>query len=593
MTADGGTRGEPDPAPGRRAGSGPATTGAGRGGPPGRGTGWTAEQRRELIDALPVGLLVLELADPDDPGSLIVRAANPAAASLLEVPVGGLPGRPFVEVAPLDRADLQALVGALRSDRPPEGPTLHLPGPARVVAATAVRLPAGRTAVVLEDVTSRARQAESLRHQALHDPLTGLPNRALLHERLTRALVRSDRTGDGVALLLVDLNQFKEVNDSLGHAYGDALLKALATRLQTRLRNCDTVARLGGDEFAVLLTTGADGDGALEVARRICRLCEEPVQAGEYRLQVSASVGIALAPEHANDAETLLRRADGAMYRSKGRGGGATVFSAHHELRTIRRLELMAELREATSAEDFVVHYQPRIDLATLRPTGVEALVRWNHPRHGLLPPEEFIELAEVSGAIRLVTRTVTERAARAVRELGSHRLTVTVNLSARNLHDPTLVEWVREVVDRLEVPQGSLGFELTEAQLMEDHTRSRDVLRQLHDLGVRLGVDDFGTGPSSLAALRDLPVDEVKIHPAFVAELEAGDDRMVRTVIALGHQLGLQVVAEGVEGTTALTRLRELGCDLAQGFHLAVPMTLPDLATYLAPTGRPRLGST
>ena len=444
-------------------------------------------------------------------------------------------------------------------------------------------LPDRSVGISLEDVTKRARQAESFRHRALHDPLTGLPNRAMLHERLTHALIEADRTGDPVALLLVDLDQFKEVNDALGHEYGDGVLRELSRRLVGRLRQCDTIARLGGDEFAILLTTDATAEGAAEVARRLNELCEEPIQVADYRLQVSASVGIALAPEHANDAETLLRRADGAMYRAKGAGGGYAIYSPGHELNAVRRLELLADLRDAIQTEAFVVHYQPRIDLATLQPVGVEALVRWRHPRHGLLPPGEFIELAEVSGAIRLLTQTVTERATADVRGLGATAgLAVSVNLSMRNLYDPTLVEWVTAMIEESHIPAGALCFELTESQLMDDPRQANEVLHQLHRSGVRFSVDDFGTGYSSLAYLRDLPIDEVKIDRSFVADLARGDSRIVQSVIDVGHHLGLHVVAEGVETPEVLARLRELGCDSAQGFHLAMPMPLGDLRSFL-----------
>jgi diguanylate cyclase (GGDEF)-like protein/PAS domain S-box-containing protein len=561
---------------------------------------WEAERsaRRyhDLIDSIPIALVIVRQEDPADPRSLCVQAANPAAGDLVGLGVEENLGRPLTDIVPIGDEFLTRLVDVIRTGVALERPAIQLPGVDEVLALKVVRLPDRSLGISLEDVTNRTRMAESLRHRALHDPLTGLPNRALMHERLTRALIQGDRTGEGVGLLLVDLNQFKEVNDALGHAYGDGLLRELARRLQTSLRDCDTVARLGGDEFAVLLTTGATEEGARDVARRLCELCEQPIEVGDYRLQISASVGIALAPEHANDAETLLRRADGAMYVAKGRGGGVAVYSPRHELRAVRRLELLADLREAITGDDFVVHYQPRVDLATLRPTGVEALVRWNHPRHGLLLPEEFIELAEVSGAIRLLTQTVTEQATRAVRGLtDGPELNVSVNLSTRNLYDPTLVEWVTEMVGRLDAPAGSLCFELTESQLMDDPSQSEEVLERLHDVGVRFSVDDFGTGPSSLAVLRALPLDEVKIDRSFVADLERGDDRVVRSVIDLGHHLGLRVVAEGVEGPETLDLLRRLGCDLAQGYHLAMPMALTELQEYLDTPGLssgPRLGS-
>lgn len=569
---------------------------------------WEAEREirryHDFIDSIPIALVVLRQDDPAALDGFTVAAANPAAAELFDVDPCEVVGRPVTETVPLGQEFLDQLAQVIRTGTTLELSNVSPPGSDRVLALKVVPLPDRSLGVSLEDVTNRAKMAESLRHRALHDPLTGLPNRALLHERLTRALIQADRTGEGVGLLLIDLDQFKEVNDALGHAYGDGLLRELATRLSSQLRDCDTVARLGGDEFAVLLTTGADEAGTLDVANRVAELCERPVEVGEYRLQVSASVGIALAPLHANDAETLLRRADGAMYDSKRKGGGVSIYSPRHELKAVRRLELLGDLRAAIGDDAFVVHYQPRVEVATLRPVGIEALVRWNHPRHGLLLPDEFIELAEVSGAIRLLTQVVTERATSDLRSLGTPDLTVSVNLSTRNLYDPDLVAWVTSMVGQLDAPAGSLCFELTESQLMDDPSQSAEVLNRLHAVGVRFSVDDFGTGPSSLAMLRELPLDEVKIDRCFVADLEHGDDRVVRSVIALGHHLGLRVVAEGVESPEVLARLREMGCDLAQGYHLAMPMPLGELTEYLAAPGSsvtpgatpgataPRLGS-
>ena len=558
---------------------------------------WEAEAnvRRyaDFIEGIPIALVILRLDDLADPTSFRVVAANPAADELVTLTSDASLGRRLVDLVPTDETILQRLADVVHSGTPYAQPSVQLPGVDETFSLRVVPLQDRSVGLSLEDVTKRAKVAETFRHQATHDPLTGLPNRALLHERLTHALIRADRTGDPVALLLVDLDQFKDVNDALGHEYGDGLLRELARRLTTRLRGCDTIARLGGDEFAILLTTDASRSGAEEVARRLTDLCEEPVQVAAYRLQVSASIGIALAPEHANDAETLLRRADGAMYRAKGSGGGHTVYSPGHELSSVRRLELLADLREAILSEAFIVHYQPRVDLPTMRPVGLEALVRWRHPRHGLLPPGEFIELAEVSGAIRLLTQTVTHRAPNDLPRLGiGSGLTVSVNRSTRNLYDPSLAEWVTEVVEAAEVEPGALCFELTESQLMDDPRRASEVLHELRRAGIRFSVDDFGTGYSSLANLRDLPVDELKIDRRFVAELEGGDDRIVRSVIALGHHLGLEVVAEGVEGPDVLDRLRELGCDSAQGYHLAVPMAFDELTAYLDGAAQPAAGA-
>ena len=465
-----------------------------------------------------------------------------------------------------------------------ERPFVRIGDHDEVFALRAVPLPDQCIGLALEDVTKRARLAESLRHKALHDHLTGLPNRARFNERLGNALDRARLHGGRTGVLMVDLDRFKDVNDTLGHEYGDRLLVELSRRLSMKLRNCDTIARLGGDEFAVLVSDAEGDDATMSVARRLVELCEEPFHIDEFRLQVGASVGAAVAPDDAEDAEDLLRHADAAMYQAKESGGGIVVHSGAEESTGSTRIELLADLKEAVSTDELVLHYQPRIDLRTLRPVGVEALVRWHHPQRGLLPPGDFIELAEVSGTIAALTRAVTERATRDMAALRPDApFTVNVNLSARNLHDPLLVEWVVDLLDRTGYPPMSLCFELTEAQLSEDPSQSLEVLHRLRLLGVRLSIDDFGTGYSSVAYLRELPIDEVKIDTGFISGLQAGDPTLVRSVIDLGHNLGLHVVAEGVEDHRSLELLRSLGCDSAQGYHLAPPMPFEDLERYFS----------
>ena len=320
------------------------------------------------------------------------------------------------------------------------------------------------------------------------------------------------------ALLMIDLDQFKEVNDALGHAYGDRLLVEIARRLARNLRGIDMIARLGGDEFAVLVDPDSEQGSAADVAAQITRQCDEPFQIDDYRVQVSASIGIAESPEHADDAETLIRRADNAMYRAKRSGGGSATYSPGHDLVSVRRLGLLADLRDALHDDAFVIHYQPRFALPSLRPVGLEALIRWNHPDHGLLAPAEFIELAEMSGAIQQLTRLVAHRAVDEVGELAAaNGMRLSVNLSMRNLYDPTLVDWVGELIESADLPSGLLCFELIESRLMDDPSQAMVVLEDLRRLGVRLSVDDFGTGYSSLAYLRELPIDEVKIDRSFI----------------------------------------------------------------------------
>ena len=559
---------------------------------------WEAESsvRRysDFVEGIPIALVVLNMTDPDDPTSFVLQAANPAATAIADLDDAAI-GHRLADLLPISDEFLDDMAQVVRDGVPHDEPFVQIEGVDEVFSMRAVPLPDRCVGISLEDVTKRARMAEAFRHQATHDALTGLPNRALLHERLRRALTEGDRTGAPVALLMVDLDQFKDVNDALGHEYGDALLRELSRRMSNRLRNCDTIARLGGDEFAVLLTTDATTGGAEEVARRLTELAEEPVQVGQYRLQVSASVGIAIAPEHGNDPETLMRRADGAMYDAKQAGGGHVVYCPAQEVAAVRRLELLADLRETSFTDDVEVHFQPRVDLRTMSTFGVEALVRWRHPRHGLLAPSDFIELAEVSGAIRSITQTVTVQACDALAALTGRGLSsASVNLSTRNLYDPVWVDWLCDLSHDTEMAPGSLWMELTEGQLMDDPRQSADVIRRLHDVGIRFSVDDFGSGASSLALIRDLPIDEVKIDRRFVEELVAGDDRIVRSIVDVGHHLGLTVTAEGVADPTMIGALRAIGCDTAQGFALAPPMPFGDLLTHLdattsADSGGPR----
>lgn len=536
----------------------------------------------DFIEGIPIALFVMRMPDPDDPTSLVLLAANPAASSIVTLDERAI-GHRACDLLPVTDEFLHDMAVVVRTGVPHDAPFVQIRGIDEVFSLRAVPLPDRCVGISLEDVTKRARTAEAFRHQATHDVLTGLANRALMHQRLTSSLDDSAQTGAPVALLMIDLDQFKDVNDSLGHEYGDALLKELAHRMSSRLRDCDTIARLGGDEFAVLLTTDATLPAAIDVARRLNELACEPVQVGQYRLQVSASVGIAVAPEHGTDAATLMRRADGAMYDAKQSGGGHVVHSTNQEVAAVRRLELLSDLREAKFTDAVEVHFQPRVDLATMSTFGVEALVRWRHPRHGLLAPSDFIELAEVSGAIRAITQTVTVQACEALAALTGRGLSsASVNLSTRNLFDPVWADWLCDLCSTPTFEPGSLWMELTEDQIMDDPRRSTDVIRRLHRAGIRFSIDDFGSGASSLALIKDLPVDEVKIDRRFVEELLDGDDRMARSIIDVAHHLGLSVTAEGVADLRSVNQLRSIGCDTAQGFALARPMPLGDLVEHL-----------
>jgi diguanylate cyclase (GGDEF)-like protein len=427
------------------------------------------------------------------------------------------------------------------------------------------------------------REAEERKHQALHDSLTDLPNRELFDQEVTEEACRPSRS----AVLLVDINRFREVNDTLGHHNGDSLLRQVAARFAGALQPGDTVARLGGDEFAVLVRNIRNEAAVREVAARVVDALRAPFEIAGLSLEVTASVGIALAPDHGSVAGVLLQKADVAMYQAKDAHASWVVYSSARDPYSPRRLALANSLRQAIDEGHIVVHYQPMLRVPDGHVLGVEALVRWQHPELGLLAPDEFVPVAEQTELIVPLTNYVLQTAlnqcaawARAGRELGT-----AVNLAVRNLLDPKLPEQVAEVLDAASVPAGRLTLEITESSVMVDPSRAIAVLQRLAHAGVRLSVDDFGTGHSSLAYLERLPVHEVKVDKSFVLGMAAHtrDAMIVQSIIELGHNLGLCVVAEGVEDRPTWDRLGEMGCDMAQGFLMGRPAPAADLARLLA----------
>jgi diguanylate cyclase (GGDEF)-like protein len=413
------------------------------------------------------------------------------------------------------------------------------------------------------------KQAELNEHLARHDGLTGLPNRRMLTGRLD----------DGAALVLLDLDRFKDVNDALGHGFGDALLRQVAERLSAVARDGDLVARLGGDEFALLARGVVDEEQALAIARRVAQAFDDPYLVGNVLLDVEASTGVALAPQHAADVETLLQRADTAMYAAKAGSTGVALYDASSDVNSLERLSMLTELRAALAADQPQLHllYQPTVDLRTGEAVGVEALLRWQHPTRGLVPPADFVPLAEQTGLIGPLTSHVLQLALRQCRSWlddGLH-LPVAVNLSARNLLEPDLRVRVAQALACHGVPAELLVLEITETAVVEDPERAELVVRQLVEQGIRIAMDDFGTGYSSMVALTRLPLDCLKIDRSFVADLDTGGPGavIVTSSISLAHELGLRVVAEGVETPAQLLRLRDLGCDVAQGYLLARPL--------------------
>ena len=420
--------------------------------------------------------------------------------------------------------------------------------------------------------------SRKLRAQALHDALTGLPNRSLLHRRAERAL-----RGDGLAaMLLIDLDRFKEVNDTLGHDYGDALLVEVAGRLQAVLRRGDTLARMGGDEFAVLLDGLPDRAAVGELAGRLQDALRRPFALRGVAVELEASIGAALYPEHGGTLGELLQRADVAMYDAKRGRHGIATYCPERDPYSADRLGLLAELRVALERDELLLHYQPKICLHSGELIGVEALVRWQHPIRGLLGPHEFVPFAERTGAVADLTRWVVDRAlaqCRAWRDEGTD-LPVAVNLAAANILDVTLPAAIGAALERYGLPADRLECEISEHTVMGDPVRASDVLAGLRALGVGLSLDDFGTGHSSLAYLKRLPLDEVKIDRSFVAGMteDENDAVIVRSTIDLARNLGLRVVAEGVETAEIMDVLAGLRCDVAQGYYISRPLPADEL---------------
>jgi diguanylate cyclase (GGDEF)-like protein/PAS domain S-box-containing protein len=461
----------------------------------------------------------------------------------------------------------------------------HKDGSWRYVEVTGTNLledpSAGAVVLNSRDVTERKALEEQLQHQAFHDALTGLPNRALFSDRLQHAVSRTQRRGAKLAVLFMDLDNLKLINDSLGHKAGDELLVGVAERLRTSLRAEDTAARLGGDEFAVLLEDLAHVGEATRAAERIADKLRAPFALGERETFVTASIGVAIGGGTIKLPEELLRDADMAMYRAKHSGKACyAVFEEAMSARALERLELGNDLRRALEREEFAVHYQPKLSLATGQIVGFEALVRWEHPERGHMLPGQFVPLAEETGLIVPIGRWVLREACRQAkvwqrRFPSDPPLVVCANLSARQLRDPALYQTVAHVLEEAELDPSSLELEITESTAMEDAPTTAAVLEELKALGVRVTIDDFGRGYSSLSYLGRFPVDYVKVDRSFVGKLEeeTGARVLIKGMIDLAHALGLEVIAEGVETAGQLTRLREMKCDQAQGHFFSEPL--------------------
>jgi diguanylate cyclase (GGDEF)-like protein/PAS domain S-box-containing protein len=451
----------------------------------------------------------------------------------------------------------------------------------------------GERVCVVRDTTERKALERQLKRQAFHDPLTSLANRALFMNRLEHAIDRCYRHGSSIAVLFLDLDNFKAVNDSLGHEVGDQLLIAVSSRLQESLRPGDTLARLGGDEFTVLLEDNVpDVSDAVRVAERITAALRDPFRVGGREVFITTSIGITLNLSGARKPSDLVREADIAMYKAKARGRARyEVFDPSMHAYTLRRLELQSHLHRAIERGELRVYYQPKVELASGTIVGMEALLRWKHPERSVVPPDEFITLAEETGLIVQIGRWVLEEACRQTKEWqeryrSGDPLTVSVNLCAKQLQQPHLIEEVARVLQATKLDPASLVLEITESVVMENTPSTTAALQGLKNLGVRLAIDDFGTGYSSLSVLKHFPVDILKIDKSFVEGMSQnnGDGTaIVAGVIDLAHALRLQVIAEGIETAEQLSELRALRCDLGQGHHFAKPLPSDEAGDVLS----------
>jgi diguanylate cyclase (GGDEF)-like protein len=437
-------------------------------------------------------------------------------------------------------------------------------------------------AMVVDQTSKLRTQTEALEVQVLHgstyDLLTDLPNRTLFHDRVEQAINNAKRNQEIMALLVMDMDDFKEVNNTLGHFSGDILLKQLASRLRASVWEIDTVARLGADEFAVLLPEIKQKDDAIHVARKLCQAMEREFIIGDINLNMLMSIGIVFFPEHGDDVDSLLQKAEVALYLAKQtKGFSIEVYSPERDQHSTRRLTLLGELRQAIEHGDLILHYQPKIDISSRRIVAVESLVRWQHPQYGMLPPDEFISLAERTGLIRPLTYWVIGEALKQCAEWQTHgfSIDVAVNVPVSVLLDSTFSERLETLLKQHHLTAGRLVVEITESSLMEDQEYALQLLSHLSRIGVRISIDDFGTGYSSLAYLRRLPVSEIKIDQSFVMGMleNENDAVIVRATIGLAHNLGMTVIAEGVAEAAILKKLTIWGCNLAQGHYISPPV--------------------
>jgi len=522
-------------------------------------------------------------------GDLIIETANPAAEAIFEADDKGLAGRPLEKFLPKFRENGNLDICLSQSHRCVEIEGYRLDGSSFPLEATVDAMSVDGVdhfVVVARNVTERHAQQKLMEYLALHDTLTGLPNRTLLMDRLDHAISLSRRDNQPLALLLLDLDRFKEINDTLGHAVGDSLLAEIGQILSGPLRETDTIARLGGDEFAVLLPAVSGLAQARDIANRVAKALTRPFPVDQITVEVGVSIGVALYPDHGTDASELMRGADVAMYVAKRDHMTVAIYDEGKDHHSVRNLSMSGELRQAMDQDELTLFFQPQIDIETGDLTGVETLLRWDHPRYGMVSPDEFISLAEQTGLIRPLTRWVIGKA---LRQLETWQKTgldigISINLSPRNLHEAGLARSITGLLEKRGLRPDLVTLEITEDAIMTDPERALAAIRKLKECGVRLAIDDFGTGYSSLAYLKNLPVDELKIDKSFVMHMsdDNNDEVIVRSTIDLAHNLGLSVVAEGVENELQLQTLRGLGCDVGQGFHIGRPLRIEEFHQWL-----------
>jgi diguanylate cyclase (GGDEF)-like protein/PAS domain S-box-containing protein len=543
---------------------------------------------------------VVTIADPDS----TIRYLSPSARRVYGHDYRDLLGtRLDALIAPAQRVGFRSALrqSALEGGGPAVGEFLVLDStgrsrPAEITITNLIDDPnVGGLVLNTRDIGDQKRLQDELAHQAFHDSLTGLANRALFKDRVHQALLRGRRQRQPLAVLFLDLDRFKAINDSFGHASGDALLVAVSRRLSDSVRAEDTVARLGGDEFAVLVEQLAGDAEVAVVAERIRETFRDPIVIDGRELAVAASVGIALSDTGDETADDLLRNADLAMYQAKGAGGGVRRYHPEMHSGLIERLELESDLRQALAKEQFFLAYQPIVDLRTGRLSGAEALLRWQHPCRGLVSPAEFIPVAESSGMIVAIGEWVLRQACRDARRWagipGGGHLTVSVNVSGRQLQTSELSSAVPQALLEAGLAAERLTLEMTETVMIDGNDETLAVLHELRRLGIRLAVDDFGTGYSSLSRLHRFPIDVIKIDRSFVERLtDGGGTSLAASIVRIADSLGVTTVAEGIEDQYQAVALRAMGCDGGQGFHFARPMAAGDFEAYVRRQGEHRL---